>query len=102
MPLTTATPEVIDGISYPYLGLSMAMQPEWRATSLGAQVAVALHPFRVTEAGQIERAVRDGIPVQRSLTFGDAFAMEETDPAIAAAIIGILTAVQSYLTAKGL
>lgn len=102
MPLTTANPEIIDDVAYPYLGLSMAMQPDWRPSSMGAQVAVALHPFRVTEAGTIERAVRDGIPVQRSLSFGDAFALEDTDPAIATAILGILSAVQGYITAKGL
>lgn len=102
MPLTTANPELIDGIEYPYLGLSMAMQPDWRETGMGAQVAVSLHPFRVTETGTIERALRDGIPVQRSLSFGDAFALEETDPDIATAIVGILTAVQGYITAKGI
>lgn len=99
MPLVTQNPEIIDGVEYPYLGLSMAMQPDWRESSMGAQCAVAFHPYRVTEDGKIERAMRDGYPVQRSISFGDAFT-EDADSRAAAE--GILAAVQGYLTAKGL
>lgn len=101
MPLTTSNPEIIDGIAYPYLGLSMAMAPAWRTDGMGAMVAVTLYPYRVKEDGTIERALRDGQPVDRCLSFGDAFALESSDPDMAQAAIGILTAVQGYLTAKG-
>lgn len=101
MPLITTNPEIIDGVEYPYLGLSMAMQPDWRESDIGAQVAVALHPYRVTAGGVIERAQRDGAIVQRSLGFGDAFEHEAADPDIAQAIAGILSAVQAYITARG-
>lgn len=100
MPLTTSKPEIIDGVEYPYLGLSMAMAPDWRPTGMGAMVAVTLFPYRITETGTIERAMRDGQPVDRCLSFGDAFALEGTDPDIATAIAGILSAVQGYITAK--
>jgi len=44
--------------------------------------------------------MRDGQPVDRCLSFGDAFALEGTDPDIATAIAGILSAVQGCITAK--
>lgn len=99
MPLTTSNPEIIDGIVYPYLGLSMAMMPEWRETDIGGMTAVELSLFRVTEDGKIERAMRDGKPVTRNVSFSDAFA---DDPDLATAVGGILAAVQGYVTAKGL
>lgn len=102
MPLTTTKPEIVNGVEYPYLGLSMAMSPDWRPNNLGAMVAVTLYPYRITESGDIERAMRDGQPVDRCLSFGDAFALEQSDPDMAQAAVGILTAVQSYLTAKGI
>jgi hypothetical protein len=101
MPLTTANPEVIDGIEYPYLGLSMAMMPDWRETSVGAMVAVELQLFRVTAAGKIERALdAEGLPVCRHMSFGDAFALP--DPDLADAMTRVLSAVQDYITAKGI
>lgn len=102
MPLTTSNPEIIDGITYPYLSLSMAMAPEWREQGMGAQVACEFIPYRVTETGQVEKAVRDGRPVSRSLAFGDAFGQAASDSDLGAAVEGILSAVQGYLTARGL
>lgn len=99
MPLTTSNPEIIDGIEYPYLGLSMAMMPEWQETDVSGMVAVELSLFRVTEDGKIERAMRDGKPVTRNASFANAFT-EDTD--LTTAVGGILSAVQGYITAKGL
>ena len=100
MPLTTSNPEIIDGIEYPYLGLSMAIMPEWQETNVGGMVAVELSLFRITEEGKVERAMRDDKPVTRGASIGNAFAPGDSD--LATAVVGILSAVQGYITAKGL
>jgi hypothetical protein len=101
MPLTTKHPEVIDGIEYPYFGLSMAMMPDWRENNIGAMVAVELPLFRIDRRGRVIRAVdEEGNQISRHMSFGDAFALP--DPDLAAAMVAVLDAVQDYITAKGI
>jgi hypothetical protein len=99
MPLTTSNPEIVDGVEYPYFGLSMAMMPSWGETSLGAMIAVEFPIFRVDAEGTIVRAVdEDGKHISRHLSFADAFASD--DPDLQQAIATVLGAIQAYITAK--
>ena len=97
MPLITSHPELIDGVEYPYLGISMAVTPQWRERDLGAMVAVRFTPFRVAEDGTI---VPSG--VDRAVVYGDAFAAAASDPDVAAFVQSFLESVQAFITAKGL
>jgi hypothetical protein len=101
MPLTTSNPEIVDGVEYPYFGLSMAMMPIWGESNLGAMIAVEFPIFRVDSEGKVVRAVdEDGKFISRHRSFADAFASD--DPDLQAAIATVLGAVQAYITAKGI
>ena len=97
MPLITSNPELIDGQEYPYLGISMAVSPQWRERDLGAMVAVRFTPYRVAEDGTI---VPSG--VDRVVVYGDAFTAAESDPDVAAFVQAFLASVQAFVTAKGI
>lgn len=99
MPIQATTPIEHDGQSYPYYGINIAISPQWRPTEIRASVAVRLTPFRVDEAtGEIHPLHEQVRPV----VFADAFAAGQADPAVAAAVNGIMDAIQQYVTAKGL
>lgn len=93
---TLPTPHVSNGVEYPYCGVQLVTNPRFDDTSVGAQVVLALTPYRVGEGGGIEIAP-DG---RKNFVFGDAYAQAATDPALAAALVAISQALQTFITAR--
>lgn len=106
MPVASTNPLVVDGVEYPYYGVTIMGEPSWEPARVGARVVVALWPYRIDEQGQIQRPMVDGYPDDsrvRRFVYGDAYEAAATDPALAAALSAIMAGgVQGFVTAKGL
>ena len=97
MPIITSNPEIVDDHEYPYLGISMAVSPQWRESDMGAMVAVRFMPYRVAEDGTLVQSGTD-----RAVVYPDAFAAAASDPDVAAFVQSFLASVQAFVTAKGI
>jgi len=94
--MTASTPLQIDGKSYDRWSLNLAITGAYKANGQpDACINLLLTPTRI-EAGEVITAPDAAISLLRgSLS-------EVTDPAEQAAIAAIQTALQTYITAKGL
>lgn len=97
MPIMTTKPVADPAGDYNCLGINLSISPVWQTNNIGASVSMALTPFRVRE-GIIEPLMDQ----QRYCVFGDAFQQSQTDPALTEAVSTIMTALQQFVTAKGL
>lgn len=97
MPITTQNPIPDPAGDYDRLGIQLAISPVWHESDVGAAVAIRLTPYRVNADGTIEQSTD-----ARSVVYGDAFAAAADDPALAAAVTQIMSALQDFITAKGI
>jgi hypothetical protein len=92
------TPFVHEDVEYPFCGVQLVTNPAFNETSVGAQVVLALTPYRVAEDNTIQVAP-DGAG-RRSFVFGDAYAQAQSDPTLAAALVAISQALQTFISAR--
>ena len=94
--MTATTPTIIDSKSYPLYSLNLAISGRYESDgSQNACINLLLTPTRI-EAGEVITAPEAAVSILRGRL------SEVTDPAEQAAIAAIQTALQTYITAKGL
>ena len=94
--MQASTPLQIDGKQYPKYSLNLAITGRYESDgSQNACINLLLTPTRI-EAGEVVTAPDSAISILRGRL------SEITDPAEQAAIAAIQTALQTYITAKGL
>jgi len=98
MPIITTKPVQNPAGDYDRLGVQLAISPMYKANDVGASVAIRMVPYRENEDGSTERLDDQ----DRSVVYGDAFEAAQTDPDLAQAVTTIMTALQTFITAKGL
>ena len=100
MPIVSTNPVQVQApdVAYGKLAVELQIIPIWRDSEVSATVVFRGMHYRVLPSGAIERA--PGNPNQQ--VYGDVFAEAQTDPDLAAALIAINTAIQAFVTAKGL
>jgi hypothetical protein len=93
--MTATTPLHIDGKTYDRYSLNLAITGKYKADgSSDAQVAMRLIPTRI-ESGQVETADSAAIGISLGTLAG-------SDQATQQAVAAIQSALQAYITAKGL
>jgi hypothetical protein len=93
--MNASTPLQIDGKTYPFFSLNLAITGKYKADgSSDAQVAMRLIPTRI-ENGQVETADSAAIGISLGTLAG-------SDQATQQAVAAIQAALQAYLTLKGL
>ncbi len=97
MPINTTKPLVRDGETYQHYAVQMIVSPGIETADISARVVLNLTPYRLAD-GAIE-ALPDAM---KSVLISDAFVRAKTDPALAQALGTIMSAVQGFITAKGL
>lgn len=113
MPFRSNAPYIQGDKVFDLLGVSLVTSPGFGANVVDARVVLNLDPYRINEAGEIERPMvtvdADGEPMtfpdpaaRRSLVFSDAYRQAQSDPALAAALMQIGAALQSFIDARGL
>jgi len=96
MPITSTNPIEVDGNTYPYFMVNLAISPLVKPTDIGGSVAMKLTPYRVLEDGSIEDLQDNSIP----LTYMDIFESDDLDAKKAAA--SIMSAIQEFIIDKKL
>jgi hypothetical protein len=101
MPITATTPLQHNGKSYPYYTATLAISPLVK-DYIGGSVALKLVPYREKteeEGGGFEMVEEQAI----SHVFLDVFQnIEAGDLILGQAVQGIMTAIQTYITLKGI
>lgn len=98
MPLQASTPIEHEGNVYPYYALHLSLSPLWQGNKLGGSVAMRLVPYREKVEGGYESVPE----LAKAVVFLDVFPEAANDPQTAAAVNGIMGAIQQYITDKGL
>lgn len=91
------TPDPEGGPPYDRLCCNMSTSPTMGSTAIGAAVSIKFTPFREVD-GEFQYYLEGAKPV----VFGNAFEAVMADADVAAAMGAILTALQTFVTAKGL
>lgn len=115
MPFTLKTPVVVDGVEYPYAGVSLVTSPGFGESNVNARVVLNLDPYRIDEDGKVRRPMKsvqfvdaDGNIVNSdapdlshsvSRVFSNAYAAAASDPALASALTAISAAIQQFISA---
>ena len=99
MPILTSAPKAITHPEIPYdrLGVSLAISPIWKPNDVEAAVSITAVPYRVLPDGSIDKMDA----AAWSYNNGQVFADSLSDPALAEAASALMTAVQTFLSAKG-
>ena len=99
MPIVSTNPTAPSHpeIAYDRLGVSLAVSPIWQASDVEAAVSITAIPYRVLPDGSIDKRP----DLQWTFSTGQAFADSANDPALAAAATSLMTAIQTFLAAKG-
>lgn len=92
------TPFVHEDVEYPFCGVQLVTNPAFNETSVGAQVVLALTPYRVAEDSTVHIAP-NGLG-RKSFVFGNAYTQAQSDPTLAAALVTISQAIQAFITAR--
>jgi hypothetical protein len=93
MAITNPQPPIVGGISYPFMGVSLAMSTRPEGASMALSLVVTLTPYRVTDGG-----VETFEQGQKVLVWGDAVAAAATDPHLAQFLQVIEAAGQAYVS----
>ena len=117
MAFNSSSPVVHDGKIFDLVGVSLITSPFFSENKVGARVVLVLEPYRIGADGKIERPMKaveiedeEGAPMEvttvdtqytKRLSFSDAYAQAETDPALAQAMMSIGAALQGFINAKG-
>lgn len=96
MPIQSTNPIEINGETYPYLMINLAISPLVKPTDIGGSVAMRLTPYRVLPDGSSESLPDNSIPI----TYLDVFESNDND-AIKSAI-SIMSALQTFINDKNL
>lgn len=104
MPLTLTNPIAQGGTTYPYVAVQIIVNPQLENGGWINRAVVNLTPYRTMPNGTVDALVTAAgeAPVIPPVLIADATARAQIDPAIAAAMQGILTGVQQYLALKGI
>lgn len=99
MPILTAAPLAIEHPEIPFdrLGVSLAISPIWKPDDVEAAVSITAVPYRVLPDGSIDKLESAAWGYNCGQVFSDA----ENDPALADAAAALMTAIQTFLAAKG-
>jgi hypothetical protein len=93
MAIVNPQPPIVGGISYPFMGVSLAMSTRPEGAAMVLSLVVTLTPYRVTESGV--EFLEGG---QKVLVWGDAVAAAATDPHLAQFLQIIESAGQTYVS----
>jgi len=93
MAIQNPKPPIINGVSYPFMGVSMSMSTRPNGPAMALSLTVTLTPYRVTDIGV--ELLEAG---QRVLVWGDAIAAAESDPNVARFLHAIESAGQLYVS----
>jgi hypothetical protein len=96
MPITSTNPIEVDGNTYPYFMVNLAISPLVKPTDIGGSVAMRLTPYRVIEDGSSVSLPDNSIPI----TYMDVF--ESGDSAATTATVAIMGALQQFIIDKGI
>lgn len=92
MALLNPQPTVINGISYPFLDVSLAMSTRENGEGMTLSVVVSLTPYR-----QLEYGVEKLLDAQKVFVWGDAFEQAVADPGLAEFLNAIQEAGQTFI-----
>lgn len=112
MPFQSSHPIERAGKTFPYLGLSLITNPQFKTQSVGAQVVFIAYPYRIDDDGNVERPMieiesEDGpvlvvdASLNKTVVFGDAYASAASDADLEAALTTIGGGLQAFVNAKG-
>lgn len=113
MPFTLPTPVVVDGVEYPYAGVSLITSPGFGESAVSARVSLTLEPYRIDSQGRIERPTKivlvqdeSGNAVEMrildnsrniSKNYSNAYQDAATDPLLAQALFTISSGIQEFI-----
>lgn len=116
MPFTLPNPVVIDGVEYPYAGVSLITSPGFGETSVSARVVFSLEPYRIDAEGKIQRPMisleavdEDGrtyyseVPDQsKTITkvYANAYLAAAANPNLAQALVAVSSGIQGFINAE--
>lgn len=95
MAISNPQPPVIDGITYPLLGVSLAMSTIPRDGAMALSIAVTFAPYRDSEQGP--QMLDEGKSV---LVYGDALQAAQSDPHLAQFLGTLEAAAQRFINAR--
>lgn len=98
MPIISSNPTIKDGVTYPYLGINLAISPSWKGNDIGGSVAMRLTPYRIDDNGEIQKLDDDA----KAVVYLDVFNDIQTDTQLNTAVTGIMAAIQQFIIDKGL
>ena len=114
MSFTAKEPLTIDGVSFPFVGVSLVTSPGFTETSVGGRVVLNLDPYRIDEDGKVIRPVKtvtiedaDGNPQSRVVVdnsyrttkiYSDVFQAAADSPALGAALAVISAGIQGFIS----
>lgn len=93
--MNAATPIIIDGKSYPYYSINLAITTTYSNATEHGNAVLSLTPTRINEQGGTEVSPNNIVPV----ILGDMSNLSEPEKT---AVEAIQTALQTYIIAKGL
>lgn len=97
MKIESSNPVSVDGVSYPYFAVNLAMSPIYKP-GIGSTMALRLTPFRETEDGSIVKLEEK----TKSISIYDVFGREDGDEYAEAAVTSIMSTLQTLINNKEL